>query len=392
MRALYFDCFAGTSGDMIVGALIDLGLDLDLLRNRLELLNLTGFRLETTRVKKAGIEAVKFDVRVESGRQPRRSLVDIRRLIEQSELSDPIKRRSLEVFERLARAEARVHGAAIDQVHFHEVGAVDSIVDVVGAAIGFEELGVESVSASAVRVGYGFVDTEHGRLPVPAPGTAELLKGVPVYGGDLEGEFATPTGAALVATLSESFGPLPRMTITGVGYGAGSRDVERFPNAIRLVVGDLDERSASEVVVIDTNIDDMNPQAYGFIMERAFAAGALDVFMTPVQMKKNRPGVLLTVLCEPKDADPVISILLNETSSLGVRYHRAARRILERSVESVETPYGSVRIKVALEHGRALHFQPEYDDCARIAVQSGVSLIEVQSAASAAYREKFGTR
>jgi uncharacterized protein (TIGR00299 family) protein len=389
MRGLYFDCFAGASGDMIVGALIDLGLEVDVLRKRLSLIDLAGFSIEANHVKRAGVEAVKFDVRVESNRQPRRSFVDVRELLQRSGLGESIKRRSIEVFERLARAEARVHGTTIDQVHFHEVGAVDSIVDVVGAVVGFEELGVETVSSSPVRVGHGFVETEHGRLPIPAPGTAELLKGMPVYGGDLEGEFSTPTGAALVATLAESFGPMPKLTITGVGYGAGSREVDRFPNALRLVVGDLEENAATEVFVIETNIDDMNPQAYGFVIDKLFEAGALDVFMTPVQMKKNRPGVLLTALCEPKDADRVVSTLLSETTSLGVRYHRAARRTLQRRIDSVDTPYGPVRVKVALERGRALHFQPEYDDCARIAMEKGVSLIEVQSAATAAYRGKL---
>jgi len=330
-----------------------------------------------------------------------------------------VKTMSLRVFERLAEAEARIHGTTAEEVHFHEVGAVDSIIDTVGAMIGFELLGVERFFCSPLRLGSGFVETEHGRLPVPAPATAELLRGVPVYAGELEGEFVTPTGAAIVTTLCEAFGAMPQITVDRVGYGAGSRDPKSFPNALRLVMGEIEEaderrRQKAEgrrrkakgyatpetqtrvyatpdetIVVVETNIDDMNPQAYRFVMERAFELGALDVFMVPVQMKKDRPGVLLTVLCKPEAVEAIIEMLLIQTTTLGVRYYEAKRRTLERVIETIDTEYGRVRIKVARDGARTLHFQPEYDDCARLAIQANVPLLEVQAAATAAFRDKL---
>jgi uncharacterized protein (TIGR00299 family) protein len=312
------------------------------------------------------------------------------------------------VFERLAEAEARIHGTTADKVHFHEVGAVDSIIDTIGAMIGFELLGVERFFCSPLRLGSGFIETEHGRLPVPAPATAELLRGVPVYAGDDEGEFVTPTGAAIVTTLCEAFGAMPRMTVDRVGYGAGSRDPKGFPNALRLVMGEVEEtnnrldafsdravraepagKPSDTIMIVETNIDDMNPQAYGFVKERAFELGALDVFMVAAQMKKDRPGVLLTVLCKPEAVEAIIEMLLVQTTTLGVRYYEAKRQALERAIETIETEYGRVRIKVARDGARTLHFQPEYDDCARIAIERNVPLLEVQAAASAAFRERL---
>ncbi|MFP5261682.1 MAG: nickel pincer cofactor biosynthesis protein LarC [Blastocatellia bacterium] len=397
MRAIYFDCFAGVSGDMIIGALIDLGLDLGLLSEQLSTLALGGYRLKSERVRRSGIAAIKFDVAVDERKQPSRTLSDVREIISGSGLSGGVKSRALSVFERLADAEAHVHATTPDRIHFHEVGAVDSIIDTVGAVIGFEALGVERFYSSALRLGSGSVETEHGLLPIPAPATAELVRGIPVYAGHLEGEFVTPTGAAIVSTLCEEFGPLPAMEITRAGYGAGSRDPGGFPNALRLVLGEVEnarpavteDRPVIEdgsVIVIETNIDDMSPQVFGFVLERALALGALDVFMVPAQMKKCRPGVLLTVLCEPRRLDSITGMLLAETTTLGVRYYEAKRRVLKRSVETVDTRYGRVRIKVARDGGRTLHFQPEYDDCALLAGQSGVPLYEVQAAASEAYR------
>lgn len=390
MRTIYFDCFAGVSGDMTIGAQLDLGVDLESLKEQLSSLELRGYEINSRRVRRSGISATKFDVEVDLRAQPARSLTDIRSIILASKLSDLTKSRSIAVFERLADAEARVHGTTPDKVHFHEVGAVDSIVDTVGAMIGFELLGVDRFFCSPLRVGSGLVDTEHGRLPVPAPATAELLRGTPVYAGEIEGEFVTPTGAAIVSTLCEEFGALPPMSIDGVGYGAGSRDPKNFPNALRLLMGETAEtavqRSDAGVVVVETNIDDMNPQVCGFVMERAFALGALDVFTIPAQMKKDRPGILLTILCKPADAETMIDLLLRETTTLGVRYYNTNRRVLDRAVETVDTEYGPVRIKVALDGARTLHFHPEYEDCARLASESKTPLIEVQAAANAAYR------
>lgn len=403
MRAIYFDCFAGVSGDMMIGALVDLGLDFQSLSAQLSTLGLSGYRIKCERVKRGGIAAMKFDVAVDESKQPARTLSDIREIIDRSELSEGTKARALKVFERLAAAEAHVHATTPDRVHFHEVGAVDSIIDTVGAAIGVEMLGIERFYASPLRLGRGSIQTEHGLLPIPAPATAELLRGIPVYAGELEGEFVTPTGAAIVSTLCEEFGPLPAMEIARVGYGAGSRDPHGFPNALRLVMGEVaearpavkEDRSIKEdgsVLVIETNIDDMNPQVFGFIMDRAFALGALDVFMVPAQMKKSRPGVLLTVLCDPERLDSIAGMLLAETTTLGVRYYEAKRRVLGRAIETVETRHGRVRIKVARDGGRTLHFQPEYDDCARLAEQSNTPLFEVQAAASEAYRDLIKTR
>lgn len=394
MRVVYFDCFAGVSGDMTIGALLDLGADLTSLSEQLSSLGLEGYEIKTRRVQRSAISATKFDVEVDQRKQPARSLAEIRSIITASSLSYTTKSRSIAVFERLAEAEARVHGTTPSEVHFHEVGAVDSIIDTVGAMIGFELLGLERFYCSALRVGSGFIDTEHGQMPVPAPATAELLRGAPVYAGEIEGEFVTPTGAAIVATLCDEFGMLPRMNITKIGYGAGSRDPKNFPNALRLVMGEMVEqpdttsRPDETVVVVETNIDDMNPQVYGYVMERAFALGALDVFMIPAQMKKDRPGVLLTVLCKPADAETMIDLLLCETTTLGVRYYQANRRVLDRVIETVDTQYGAVRIKVALDGARTLHFHPEYEDCARLAIESKTSLLEVQAAANAAYRRR----
>jgi pyridinium-3,5-bisthiocarboxylic acid mononucleotide nickel chelatase len=407
MRMVYFDCFAGVSGDMIIGALLDLGVDLEALKQQLSSLGLDRYEISTRRVQRNSIAATKFDVDVDQSARPARTLADISSMIAGSSLSEQSKARAVLVFERLAESEARVHGTTPDKVHFHEVGAVDSIVDVVGAMIGFELLGIHRFVCSPLRVGSGLVNSQHGRLPVPAPATADLLRGVPVYAGEIEGEFVTPTGAAIVATLCEAFGPLPQMNVTAVGYGAGSRDPKGFPNALRLMMGEMveaksgvhgisenaDEGNAGAnreetIVVVETNIDDMNPQVYGFVMERAFALGALDVFMANAQMKKDRPGILLTVLCRPEKVEAMIEMLLVETTTLGVRYYEAKRRVLERSSEEVETRYGRVRIKVARDGARTLHFQPEYDDCARLAVHTNTPLIEVQAAAIAAYRDK----
>ena len=408
MRVLYFDGFAGVSGDMIIGALLDLGVDLDRLKQQVESLGLSDYEISAERVRRSGIAATKFTVTVNEAAQPERTLADIRALIKGAGLGEQIERRAIRAFELLAEAEAHVHGTTAGHIHFHEVGAVDSIIDTVGAMIGLEMLGVDQFFASALRVGHGFVRSQHGQLPVPAPATAALLSGVPVYGGDIEGEFVTPTGAAIVTALCESFGAMPAMKIDRVGYGAGSRDPEGFPNTLRLVLGEAtgstkarhtvvaplgESRAGDEqVVVIETNIDDMNPQAYGFVMERAFAVGALDVFLAPLQMKKERPGVLLTVLAKPDDAELLIDLLLRETTTLGVRYYNANRRTLDRVVESVATEYGAVRVKVARDGGRTLHFQPEYEDCKRLAEQARVPLLEVQDAARAAYRERLKSK
>jgi uncharacterized protein (TIGR00299 family) protein len=398
MRVLYFDCFAGVSGDMVIGALLDLGLDFDHLKESLSSLGLGGYLITAEKVKRSAIAATKFNVEVEGEDQPARHLRDIAEMINRSSLSKRVKRDSIRVFTRLGEAEARIHNTTIDRVHFHEVGAVDSIIDVVGAVIGFEALGVERFYSSPLRVGYGAVKTAHGLLPVPAPATADLLGGVPIYAGEIEGEFVTPTGAAIVTSFVEAYEGAPGMKLDRAGYGAGSRDPKGLPNALRLMLGEIEEGAVAGlpgsqgVKVIETNLDDMSPQVFGFVMERAFELGALDVFMIPAQMKKGRPGVLLTALCEEEKLESIIEMLLAETSTLGVRYYDARRRVLERAFEEVSTRYGKVRIKVARHAGRTLHFQPEYDDCARIAREARVALIDVQTEASAAFHERQARR
>jgi uncharacterized protein (TIGR00299 family) protein len=406
MRLFYFDCFAGASGDMIVGAMLDLGLDFEDLKAGISRLNLDGYRLAARKVTKSGLSATKFEVELESRSQPHRGFGDIRALIEKSDLSEAVKRNSINVFLRLAEAEAEAHGKPVDEIHFHEVGAVDSIIDIVGASIGFEALGIERFVCSPLRLGHGTVHTEHGTLPIPAPGTAALLKGVPVYAGDMEGEFLTPTGAAIVTTFC-TFGPMPASVVHKSGYGAGSREYRDLPNVLRIMLGETDSTAAGSrmlaedggegqekleqgrVIVIETNVDDMNPQAYGYVFERAFDLGALDAFVTPVQMKKNRPGSLITILVAPEKLDVLAKMLVEETTTLGIRYYEANRQMLSRTIETVETKYGVIRIKVARLGDRTLHFQPEYEDCAQAARRESVPLIEVQAAATAVYRAKI---
>jgi uncharacterized protein (TIGR00299 family) protein len=406
MRSIYFDCFAGISGDMTVGALLDAGVDFAELQKQLSSLALSGYELGFEKVKRSSIAATKFSVKVDEAKQPARTLAVISEIINNAPLSQSVKARSLRVFEKLAEAEAQVHGSTIDRIHFHEVGAVDSIVDIVGAMIGFELLGVEKFFASRLRVGFGAIKVAHGLMPIPAPGTAELLRGLPIYAGDREGEFVTPTGAAIVAALCEKVGAMPAMRIDKIGYGAGGRDPKGFPNALRIVVGEVeesgdeanvwqkgsvakqDESEAQTVIVIEANIDDMNPQAYAYVMEKAFALGALDVFFTAIQMKKDRPATKLSVLCKQEEFDALAELILRETTTLGVRYYEAKRRTLARSVEEVETVYGRVRVKVARDGERILHFQPEFEDCAEIARKTGISLLEAQQLAGFAYRQK----
>ncbi|HYL99875.1 MAG TPA: nickel pincer cofactor biosynthesis protein LarC [Blastocatellia bacterium] len=401
-RAIYFDCFAGASGDMIVGSLLDLGLDFDLLREQLGRLRLPGYEVRKSRVSRSGLQATKFDVEMEALQPPNRGLRDIGNLIEASSIAERAKSTALAVFRRLADAEARVHGTTVEEVHFHEVGAVDSIVDITAAAISLDMLGIDRFFASALRVGYGTIRAAHGVLPIPGPATADLLRGAPVYAGEIEGEFVTPTGAAILSTLcssgSNSFGPMPRIAMNRIGYGAGTRDPHGLPNVVRAIIGDLDDTPSraedgpvtalppEEILVIETNIDDMSPQVYSYVFDRAFEMGALDVFVTPIQMKKDRPAAKLTILAPPAMAGVLTDLLLTETTTLGVRYYEAARRVLARETTTVDTEYGPVSVKVARLGSRTLHFRPEYEDCVRIARHRGVPLIEVQDAACAAYR------
>ncbi len=385
MKIAYFDCIAGVSGDMLLGALVDAGLPVEKLREELSSLNLGGeFELKAQKVSKNGFAATKVDVDVQ-GPQHGRHLADIESLFNKGSLPRHIQKKATGMFRRLAEVEAGIHGKPVEEVHLHELGGVDTIVDVTGTLLGLEALGVEQVYASPLPLGRGFVKGSHGQIPLPAPATVALLKGIPVQGRPIEMELVTPTGALLLSTLCSAFGPIPAMTLTGQGYGAGGRDLP-IPNLVRLLLGERSEGDArgteiETLMLLETNLDDNSAEINGYAMEKLFAAGALDVFFTPIQMKKNRPGTLISVLCRPVNADMLEMILFRETSTLGIRHQQVERRCLERTSEIVDTPYGPVRVKVAQLPDGLSKRAPEYEDCKRAALSHGVPLRVVYAAA-----------
>jgi pyridinium-3,5-bisthiocarboxylic acid mononucleotide nickel chelatase len=386
MRGLYFDCFSGISGDMLLGALVDLGVKTSHLRSELGKLPIDGYRLTSAPVTRAHLGGTKVDVALTARRQPERGIRQIGAILGRSKLSKEVRTRAMAAFDLLIDAEARVHRVPRVEVHLHELGAVDTIVDIVGSMIGLETLGWPRVVCSPLHVGRGMVTMEHGTFPVPGPATAEILKDKPCYATHVEGELVTPTGAALAVTLASDFGPLPPMRLRKVGYGAGSRQVDGHPNLLRALYGDwLNEAAIREtVLVLETTIDDMNPQLYGHLMERLFAAGALEVFYTPIQMKKNRPGTLVTVITPEPRLEEVSAVIFKETTTIGFRYLPMGRIELDRRIETVTTPYGPVRLKVSVYNGEVVQATPEYEDCRQAALRSGVPLKEVQRAATAA--------
>jgi uncharacterized protein (TIGR00299 family) protein len=388
MKIAYFDCFSGVSGDMILGALIDAGLDVETLRQNLDGLHLSEYELEVSRTQKGAMEATDVQVVVHND-VPERKLADIEGVIGGSDLPEDIKQASAAIFRRLIGIEATIHGADPEDVHLHEVGATDAIVDVVGSLLGLKLLGVEKVYASRLPLGHGFVRCAHGLLPLPAPATMELLRGVPVIHLDVEGELVTPTGAAILTGVVEGFGPFPEMTVDTVGYGAGKSDFE-FPNLLRILVGSTTQKTArptEQVALLETNLDDMNPELFDHIMQTLFEAGALDVFLQAFQGKKNRPGVLLSVLCHPHQVQHFSTIIFAETTTLGIRYKTMDRLYLDRETAWVETPHGQLRIKVARMGGEVVNLSPEYEDCRRLALESGKPLKEVYAAAEAAAKQ-----
>ncbi len=390
----YFDCFSGISGDMVLGALVDAGCELARIETGLRRLPVTGWKIQAEKVARGGLTAT--EVKVETTEHHHhRALGAILELIGKAGLEPRVAERARRIFCRLGEAEARVHNLPVEKVHFHEVGAVDAIVDIVGACIGFELLGLDEFVCSALNVGGGHVQTQHGTLPVPAPATAELLRGAPTYSTGISRELVTPTGAAIATTLASRFGPLPPMTSSAIGYGAGSAQLAEQPNVLRLFIGQPAAREAAApgegtVAVIEANLDDMNPQIYGYFVERALQAGALDVFATPVQMKKNRPGQLLTVLCEPAAVDRLTLLIFRETTTIGVRTYTARRRTLERERVPVETSFGVIRIKVSRLDGHILNAAPEYEDCQRAAAERGVPLKQVLAEAAFEFQKQRG--
>ncbi len=382
MSILYLDCFSGVSGNMLLGGLFDLGLPEDQFRSMLAKLPVTGYELITKRVEKQGISAVYVDVKV-TKRQHHRHLPDIIHSIESSGLPQPVKDTASAIFLRLAKAEAKVHNTTLEDIHFHEVGAVDAIIDVVGTAFGLHELGIDAIYASKLHAGTGFVKCDHGLMPVPAPATAELLQGIPWYGGDIKRELVTPTGAAIVASLAKGFGPMPdRFVSRKIGYGAGSWDLA-IPNVLRMLYGEL-QPVQDELLVIECNIDDMNPQDYSAAMDKLFATGALDVWLTPIMMKKGRPAHTLSVLASRLSLDLVANVVLTETTSIGLRYMPVERIIADRSELTVETTWGRVRVKVSRHQGKICQITPEYDDVLQISRTCGEPVRTVRQAALAA--------
>ena len=365
-RAAYFDCYSGISGDMILGALVDLGVSPGKIRKALKTLDLNGYKLQTSKVQRGLIAGTKAHVKIEKvshSHHKARKYSDIKKLLANSDLSSTSKKNAMEVFRRIAEVEAAVHKTTIEKIHFHEVGAVDSIVDIVGGVVAIESLKLDRIYSSPLNVGEGFVECAHGCLPVPAPATLKLLKGIPTFSSGIKRELTTPTGAAMIGFYADQFGSLPAMKIIDDGYGAGDHIIPTMPNMLRVILGAVDEESDEDLVLIETNIDDMNPELYEAAMDSLFKAGALDVYLSPIIMKKSRPASKISVLSTERSRDIMTQVLLQETSSFGVRYYKVARTVLEREIKSVKTSYGPIKIKIGKLNGSTLQASPEYEDC-----------------------------
>lgn len=369
----YFDCFSGISGDMTMGAFIDMGVPVEWLQENLSKMPIGGFHLMVEEVFRHGISAKSVEVQVADDASSR-DYGEIVSIIQGSDLSDDVKTTSLRIFDKIAEAEAKIHKCEKEKVHFHEVGAVDSIVDIVGAALCIEYLGITRVVASKIPLGTGFVQCRHGKLPVPAPATLEILRDVPVYGSGIEQELVTPTGAAIITTLAEEFGAMPEMIIENSGYGAGRTVNKITPNLLRVSIGNSRNTLREHIVIVETCIDDMNPEVFGYLMERLFDDGALDVYWIPIFMKKNRPGTMIQVICDQNKREVVIYRILTETSTLGVRYYDAGRYMLERKLKEVDTSYGMIPVKQIKDPNGTYRLVPEYEVCKKIALEKKIPL------------------
>jgi len=388
MKTLYFDLIGGASGDMILGALIDSGLSIDTLKNMLEGLNLSEFTIQAEKVDKNGFSATKVDVRVKK-QPPERHLNEIKAVIQNSSLSKSIQTRALLIFERIAETEAAIHNKTIDQVHLHELGGTDTIIDVVGTLLALDHLGISSIYASPVPLGKGFIEGAHGQIPLPSPATVALLKEIPVYGKNIESELVTPTGAALLAELVDDFGPAPPMILENIGYGAGGRDLP-IPNLLRVLIGENSQSGKTTIdhlAILETNLDDLNPEIYPYVIDSLFESGALDVTLTPIHMKKNRPGTQIQVLCEPVDVEAMRLILFRETTTLGIKQYFIERYALPRTIREIETPYGKVRVKIAEISPDLNKISPEYEDCRKLAIEKGIPISLVYQETIRSYQD-----
>ncbi len=392
-RAAYFDCYSGISGDMILGAMVDLGIEIKEIRKALKKIDLKGYKLQANHVQRNGVTGTQVKVLIDKPKphhsHPHRSYSNIRKLIEQSNLSLVVKNNSIEIFKRIAKVEARIHNTTIEKVHFHEVGGIDSIVDIVGGVWAIESLKLDKVYSSALNVGEGFVDCAHGRLPVPAPATLRLLKGIPTFSSGVKEELTTPTGAAMIGFYAEKFQSMPAMTILKDGYGAGNRIVASLPNLLRVVLGEMTGKGSEKLIMIETNIDDMNPEIYDSVMDSLFKSGALDVYFSSIHMKKNRPATKISVLAENSDREVLSKILLTETSSFGVRFYEVGRMTLDRELQSLKTPYGVIKIKLGSIDDQTVQATPEFEDCKKAARKNKLPVKKVYESVLALAHKKW---
>jgi pyridinium-3,5-bisthiocarboxylic acid mononucleotide nickel chelatase len=381
LRTAYFDCYSGISGDMILGALVDLGVDIKDIRKALKGIDLKGYKLQAKKIQRNGLSCTQIRVTIEKCKHqhshPHRSFTNIKKLIERSGLSLKVKKISIEIFKRIAKVEAQIHNTTIEKIHFHEVGGIDSIVDIVGGVWAIESLKLDKIYSSGLNIGEGFVDCAHGRLPVPAPATLKLLKGIPVFSTGVKTELTTPTGAALIGFYADKFQSVPEMTIAEDGYGAGSHIISAMPNLLRIMVGEMSLKETDSLVMIETNIDDMNPEIFDAVMESLFKAGALDVYFSSVIMKKSRPATKVSVLAEQKEREVLSKILLRETTSFGVRFYDVGRLTLDREMQNLKTSYGVIKIKIGSLDGETVQAAPEFEDCRNAARKKKIPVKKV---------------
>jgi len=378
MKTAYLDCFSGVSGDMFLGSLLDAGLPFHELRECLLTLPINGYEIEIKREARNQIFGTRFLVSLDEGRDNHRGLKEIREVIAQGDLSETVREQSIQIFESLAKVEGEIHNLPPEEVHFHEVGAVDSIIDIVGTVYALDRLHIGSLYVSALPLGSGFVMTAHGKIPVPAPATIAMLKGIPVFEAGISHEIVTPTGAALIKGLSTSFGSMPPMVVREIGYGVGTRDLPDRPNLLRILIGEEQPgKTVDTVVVLETNVDDISPEWLGYLMDRLFDAGALDVVFFPVQMKKNRPGVQIQVIGKPDKKELLMEIMVRESATLGIRFRYSQRRVLPRSFSEVDSPWGKVKVKKVVLEKEPSILVPEYDICKKIASKNNIPLREV---------------